>query len=152
MLINFIQIDKTNYLDCISLELKPEQEFFVASNAQSLLDAHYNEGLYPLGITLDGILVGFLLYDFDYEIAGWSLSRFMIGKEYQGKGIGKAALESFIKYFYQSVGYENLFASISVDNEASLSLFTQLGFRILERVEYTHRLHTYVEYKVVLHP
>ena len=32
-------------------------------------------------------MVGFILYDYDDQIPGWSMSRFMIGKQYQGKRI-----------------------------------------------------------------
>ena len=42
-------------------------------------------------------MVGFLLYDYDEELAGWSFLRFMIDIKQQSKGFGLKALEK-IRY------------------------------------------------------
>ncbi|WP_242974160.1 MULTISPECIES: hypothetical protein [Clostridium] len=44
-------------------------------------------------------MVGFLLYDYDEELKGWSFSRFMIDIKYQNKGFGSKALEKFLVFF-----------------------------------------------------
>ncbi len=49
-MISFKNINKENYMECISLKVKAAQCDFVADNAQSLLDAHYLEGLETFGI------------------------------------------------------------------------------------------------------
>lgn len=95
MNINFREIDKSNYSTCISLKVGEHQTNYVASNVFSLVQAFYEEKLYPLGICNGDEMVGFLLYDYDEELGGWSLSRFMIDIEHQNKGIGSKALESF---------------------------------------------------------
>lgn len=46
----FREIDKSNYLECISLTVDESQEGFVADNKQSLVEAVYEDGLYTLGI------------------------------------------------------------------------------------------------------
>lgn len=46
----FREIDKTNYCDCIALTIDKSQERFVADNKQSLVEAAYEDGLYTLGI------------------------------------------------------------------------------------------------------
>lgn len=45
----FRQIDKSNYWDCITLVVDKEQEHFVADNKQSLVEAAFEDGLYTLG-------------------------------------------------------------------------------------------------------
>lgn len=45
------------------LELEENQKDFVASNAQSMLEAVYEKNLYTLGIYNNDDMVGFLLYD-----------------------------------------------------------------------------------------
>ena len=50
------------------------QKDYVASNAFSLVQAAYEEGLYPLGIYDGNEMIGFLLYDYDEELEGWSFS------------------------------------------------------------------------------
>ena len=87
----FRKIDKSNYWDCISLTVDDSQEGFVADNKQSLVEAAYEDVLYTLGIYHKETMVGFVLYDYDDTFSGWSMSRFMIGKQFQGKGYGKMA-------------------------------------------------------------
>lgn len=69
-------IDQSNYWDCMLLSVEDSQKDFVADNKQSLVEAAYEEGPYPLGIYHKDEMVGFLLYDYDQTIPGWSLSRF----------------------------------------------------------------------------
>ena len=95
----FRKIDKSNYWDCIELTLDDSQVDFVADNKQSLVEAAYEDGLYVLGIYKGDTMVGFVLYDYDESFPGWSMSRFMIGKQFQGKGYGKQAVNAFLEYF-----------------------------------------------------
>ena len=53
MNIEFKQIDRTNYNECIELNLSEEQKRFVAPNIFSLVQAAYEPHLYPLGIYND---------------------------------------------------------------------------------------------------
>ena len=85
MNIELRRIDRNNYNECIELKISEDQKRFVASNMYSLLQAAYEPNLYPLGIYKDNKMVGFILYDFDDELNGWSMSRFMIDKKYQNK-------------------------------------------------------------------
>lgn len=93
----FRDIDKSNYWDCMMLKIDDSQEGFVADNKQLLVEAIYEDGLYTLGIYYEDIMVGFVLYDYDEAFHGWSMSRFMIGKQFQGKGYGKQAVIDFLR-------------------------------------------------------
>ncbi|MBB2184660.1 GNAT family N-acetyltransferase [Lachnospiraceae bacterium MD1] len=62
-------------------------------------------------------MVGFILYDFDEELHGWSMSRFMIDESLHGHGYGKEALKGFIRYFKERYPTEKLlYTSAEVDN------------------------------------
>ena len=78
-MITFREIDKSNYMECICLKVKDEQRGFVADNARSLAEARFEEGLYTRAVYSDGVMVGFVLFDYDPELPGWCMSRFMIG-------------------------------------------------------------------------
>ena len=95
----FREIDKSNYWDCMMLTTDDSQESFVAENKQSLVEATYEDGLYTLGIYYEDTIVGFVLYDFDEIFPVWSMSRFMIGKQFQGRGYGKQVVVAFFDYF-----------------------------------------------------
>ncbi len=148
-MITFQKIDKENYMDCIALKVKATQRDFVADNAQSLLDAQYLEGLETFGIYHGDTMVGFLLYDYDTELGGWSLSRFMIGAQHQGKGFGAAALQSFLQFFESNIGAKPLVACVNVENQTTLALFQKFGFDFVEEIEYTYCNKTYREAKLL---
>lgn len=133
----FRKIDKSNYWDCIELTLDDSQVNFVADNKQSLVEAAYEDGLYTLGIYHEEIMIGFVLYDYDESISGWSLSRFMIGKQYQGKGYGKQAAIAFLDYFHSMQNSNKLYISVSLENTVARKMFSSIGFTEIKEIEYT---------------
>lgn len=133
----FRQIDKSNYWDCIALVVDKEQEHFVADNKQSLAEAAYEDGLYTLGIYSEETMVGFVLYDYDESFPGWSMSRFMIGRQYQGKGYGKKAVIEFLDYFKKKHGVDKLYISVSLENSVARKMYADIGFKELKEIEYT---------------
>ena len=133
----FRKIDKSNYWDCILLTVDDSQEGFVADNKQSLVEAAYEDGLYTLGIYHEETMVGFVLYDYDDTFPGWSMSRFMIGKQFQGKGYGKQAVLAFLDYFKRKHNADKLYISVSLDNTVARNLYSSIGFVEIKEVEYT---------------
>lgn len=133
----FREIDKSNYWDCITLTVDDSQVDFVADNKQSLVEAAYEEGLYVLGIYHGEVMVGFVLYDYDDTIPGWSMSRFMIGKQFQGKGYGKQAVIEFLDYFKKKHNADRIYISVSLDNIVARKMYSDIGFAEVKEVEYT---------------
>ena len=125
----FRKIDRSNYWECMELTVDDSQKDFVADNKQSLVEAAYEENLYTLGIYCQGIMVGFILYDYDDQIPGWSMSRFMIGKQYQGKGYGKRLIE----YARDKKQMDKI--DVNEQNEKALQFYLHLGFQIIGRDE-----------------
>ena len=133
----FKKIDKSNYWDCISLTVDGSQEGFVADNKQSLVEAVYEDGLYTLGIYHEETMVGFVLYDYDDTFPGWSMSRFMIGKQFQGKGYGKRATIAFLDYFKKKHDADKLYISVSLENTVARKMYASIGFEEIKEIEYT---------------
>ena len=133
----FRKIDASNYWDCMTLTVDASQANFVADNKQSLVEAAYEQGLYPMGIYQDETMVGFVLYDYDDSIPGWSMSRFMIGRQFQGKGYGKQAVKAFFTHMKQNHGAEKLYISVSLENAVARKMYAGLGFEEVQEVEYT---------------
>jgi spermine/spermidine acetyltransferase len=113
------------------------QKSFVAENKQSLVEATYEDGLYTLGIYYEDTMVGFVLYDFDEAFPGWSMSRFIIGKQSQERGYGKQAVVAFFDYFKKKYNVDKLYISVSSENIVAYKMYTSLGFKELKEVEYT---------------
>lgn len=143
-------IDKSNYRDCMLLCVDKSQEHFVADNKQSLVEAAFEEGLYTLGIYEGEAMVGFLLYDYDDDFPGWSLSRFMIGAQYQNKGYGKKGVLLFLEYFFKKHGADKIYISVSVDNAAARKMYSDIGFKDIKEVEYSFNGMHFREMQMVL--
>lgn len=133
----FREIDRSNYWDCMALTIHDSQEGFVADNKQSLVEAAYEDGLYPLGIYHGETMVGFILYDYDDTLPGWSMSRFMIGKQFQGNGYGKQAVLEFIDYFQKKHNADQLYVSVSLENAVARKLYASIGFAEIKEISYT---------------
>lgn len=147
--IKFRDIDKSNYNECISLRVGEHQKNYVASNMYSLVQASYEDGLYPLGIFNEDEMIGFLLYDYDEELNGWSFSRFMIDIKYQNKGFGRKALEKFLEYFHSKLPNKSLYTSVEIDNDIAIKLYQKYGFVIKSSFEYAIEDVTYKEFRMI---
>lgn len=152
MKITLKTIDSTNYDACIKLSVTEKQKHFVAPNSYSLVQAAYEPNLYPLGIFLAEKMVGFILYDLDEELDGWSMSRFMIDVAYQNRGIGVEALKIFLSFFFNKFPNEKLYTSAEVDNPVAIKVYENQGFKKLSEFEYEHDGTLYREIRMVHTP
>lgn len=146
----FREINKSNYMECILLKVKKEQETFVADNARSLLEAIYEEEIYVRGIYDNDTMIGFVLFDYDTSIPGWSMSRFMIGEQYQNRGYGKKAVIEFIKYFKETIKADKLYISVELDNKVAYNMYKSLGFKEIQKVSYSFNNMTFYEMQMKL--
>lgn len=149
MKITLKPIDRSNYNECIALRTGEGQERFVAPNICSLVQAAYEPDLFPLAIYRDETMVGFLLYDFDWEVGGWSMSRLMVDARWQKQGIGSLALEQFLLYFRRKHGELPLYTSAEVENAAAISLYEKAGFARRETFSYEMDGVTYTEVRML---
>lgn len=145
----FRKIDKSNYQDCILLKVDESQERFVADNARSLVEAAFEDGLYTLGIYHEDEMIGFVLYDYDETFPGWSMSRFMIGKQHQGKGYGKQAVIEFLDHFKAQHDADKIYISVSLDNSVARKLYSNIGFKETKEIEYLYDGYLYREVQMV---
>ncbi len=84
--------------DILKLKVKPEQEKFVASNAKSIAEAHFEPKAWFRAIYADDMPVGFVQLIDDSSTPTYYVWRFMIDGAHQGKGYGRRALQLVIDY------------------------------------------------------
>jgi len=88
---------------------------------------------------------GFLTIKSDEKVAGYSLivpldgSRatlmsLLIGKSFQGQGLGRILLEQAIKSAAES-SWKTLELSVAPDNAAAIKLYKQAGFSVIETIQ-----------------
>ena len=78
-------------------------------------------------IVTDGEVVGFAAYGRDAEGADWWLYRFMIGKEHQRKGHGRAALAALVAE-WRTRGITSVTVGFHQQNDAAERLYLAAGF------------------------
>jgi diamine N-acetyltransferase len=104
MLVSLREITADTVRQITSLSVNPEQQRFVASNAISLAQALFSPDAWYRAIYAGESPAGFvMLYDESLrstpppnpQVALW---RFMVDTQFQGRGVGTAALEQVIAY------------------------------------------------------
>jgi diamine N-acetyltransferase len=88
----------------------------------------FRDGQLRLILEHNAIPVGAVdLFDYD-PIARRAGLGIAIDNEFRGRGWAIAALDSFEKYAFGTLGLHSLYAHVPLDNEASLALFEGSGF------------------------
>ena len=127
-------IDDTNKAAVELLEVSERQKQYIASNKKSLETAdkeEYREIARPFAIYAEGQIVGFTMFAFELTSSDpndrYWLWRFMVDRNFQGKGYGSAALEKIIDYF-RSHGADHILLSTKETNTSVLSLYHKYQF------------------------
>jgi diamine N-acetyltransferase len=92
------EVNKHNFRKIFRLRVQPEQEQFVASNTQSIAEAHFSDEAWFRAIYADDEPVGFVMLSLAPEKAEYFLWRFMIDAKHQVCGYGRKSLELVIDY------------------------------------------------------
>lgn len=132
MEIELRKIDSANTAAVVLLEVLDSQKQYIASNEKSLQTATeetYKNIARPFAIYADDNLVGFTMFAFDFEdsMPEYWLWRFIIDKNFQGKGYGSASLEKIIEYFRDN-GATHIFLSTKDTNASALGLYHKYRF------------------------
>jgi len=113
--------------DICALEVAEDQRNFVAPNAVSIAEAHFEPQHWMRAIYADGRPVGFVLA---WEPGGTAfLWRFMIAEPDQGKGIGRRAMELVIEH-WREAGATAAKTSVVPGNAGATALYEAVGFAL----------------------
>ncbi len=135
MTIEFREITKDNWAACVRLKVREDQKGFVAANAVSLVQSHYEPGWQPYAVYAGETMVGFVMYSAvkDPEWGYWIL-RVMIDEAHQGKGYGRAAMVEILRRLQARPDSDEVFISYQPQNTAAERLYLSLGFEKTGRV------------------
>lgn len=129
-MIRLERVNEQNYQKLFALELADNQKEFVSSNMKSLAQAWvYYDRARPYAIINGNDVVGFIMFDYKPDEKKAEVWRFMIGKEFQGKGYGTEALSAAVRF----IASEKLFTTLQINyvegNLPAKHLYEKLGFR-----------------------
>ena len=119
----------------LSDTLSAEQKNFVASNAQSIAQAHYSKHAWFRAIYADETPVGFIMLYDSPEEREYFLWRLMIAGPYQGLGYGEKAMRLLIEYARMRPGVKELLASCEEGEGSPEGFYKKLGFTRTDRMQ-----------------
>ena len=125
--ISLREITQDNFLACMKLSVRKDQPF-VASNSFSVAESKIFPNWITKAIYSDEEIVGFLMYEKNYEENELYLCRFMIDQKHQGKGYGKAALDILKEIAMDDEKIHMIKLSTNPKNENGIRIYEKFGF------------------------
>lgn len=104
------------------------QRKFVASNAYSIAQAHFEPKAWFRGIYAGDEPVGFIMLFDDDEKQEYFLWRLMIAGPHQRKGYGQQAIEQLLDYVRTRPGATSLLTSYVPEEQGPGEFYHRLGF------------------------
>ncbi len=137
-MIELRNITKDNLEDVLNLNITEEQKSFVSTTAHSLAQAWaYRDTAFPFAIYADDVIVGFVMLGY-YEVKNqYTLWKFLIDEQHQGKGYGKDALKLAISYLKDTFDVKEIYTGVAFGNDVAKNLYYSMGFRETGEVDET---------------
>jgi diamine N-acetyltransferase len=110
----------------LDLSVAPEQEAFVATNARSIAEAHFEPRAWFRAVYADNAAVGFVMAYREPPTTFW-IWRFMIDAAHQGKGYGRRALELLVDEARKD-GVDEVKLSYVPGEHSPQAFYTRFGF------------------------
>lgn len=127
--VKIAEVNAENWYECCQLELSREQQEFIEPNAISIAQSKFEPTLRPFAIYYEDKVVGLLMFNSEREEldANW-VYRIMVDKNFQGKGIGKAATDLMINEMMETYDINRIVVGYHPENQGAHRLYESLGF------------------------
>lgn len=122
------EINKETVGAICRLSVADDQRQFVAANAYSIAQAHFEEKAWFRAIYADESPVGFIMLSDDPEEPSYFLWRLMIDSRYQKCGFGRRAVERLIDYVKTRPNADALLVSHGQGEGSPAGFYQHLGF------------------------
>ncbi len=124
-------ITEENFIDAFHLKLAAGQENFVSHPIRSLAQAYvYRDQCQPFGIYAEGIMVGYVMVIYDYDVPEYDIWHMMIDESMQGRGYGREALKQVIDYIRTKPfgDSDRIVLTCNKNNPIAGKLYESMGF------------------------
>lgn len=131
MTVELRPITEENFRAVIKLEVRPEQSGFVAPNVVGIAETHIYPEAEPRAVYAGDELVGFVLFhpiDKEKPAEGHCIVRLMIAHQFQGRGLGRQALEAAVDWIVRERGVDRVRLSVVPANAPARGLYRTAGF------------------------
>jgi diamine N-acetyltransferase len=120
-------VDATTWRGVAALTVAPEQEPFVASPLHYLALCAYGEVWNAMAATIDGEVVGFLMWGLDDDGSVW-LGGILVDLARQRQGVGRAMVTAALDRLAPQVGSAGYALAYQPANTGAAALYRSLGF------------------------
>jgi diamine N-acetyltransferase len=110
------------------LEVAPEQRGYVAPNAVSIAQAHFEPKAWFRAVYAGETPVGFVMLELDTAAKEYFLWRFMIAAEHQRRGYGRQALDLVVDHVRRLPGATKLVSSFVPGEHGPRGFYLGYGF------------------------
>ena len=126
--ITLVDVDAGNWRTVAHVRPRPDQERFVAPITYYLCLCHYGQVWHPLAVLVDGVIVGHIMWAIDDADGSRWIGGVVIDAAAQGRGIGRAALETMIARLAADPDCCEVALSYDPENQVARRLYASLGF------------------------
>ncbi|REB05618.1 GNAT family N-acetyltransferase [Sporosarcina sp. BI001-red] len=128
-------VTATNYRDILELKVAQSQKEYIETPYECLEDSVEWEQFKPVGLYVNGELVGFAMYGLFQEEGEhgrlW-IDRLLIDERFQGKGYGTQFMKMLVEKVTSEYGQQPIYLSVYPDNKEAVRLYQKLGFDFIE--------------------
>jgi diamine N-acetyltransferase len=121
-------ITKDNWEEAANLEILPEQAGFLTPNVYSIAESKFHDDLWTFAIYNGETMVGFAMYGQDPADGRYWIIRFMIDRNHQRRGYGRAAFQKLIEYMRTIPGITAINIGYNRENIVAANLYRSFGF------------------------
>jgi len=111
-----------------ALDVSPEQRSYVAANAVSIAQAHFEPRAWFRAIYADEMPIGFVMLHEDPERGEHFLWRLMVDAAHQGQGYGRRALDLVADHARAQPGARELLSSYIPGPDGPADFYRRYGF------------------------
>ncbi|NKB68646.1 MAG: GNAT family N-acetyltransferase [Candidatus Latescibacteria bacterium] len=123
-----VNADTVGAVCALSDTLSETKKKFVANNAFSIAQAHFEPKAWFRAVYADAEPVGFIMLFDDSEKPEYFLWRFMIAQPYHGWGFGRRAIELLVDYVKTRPGVRELLVSCVLGAGGPVEFYEKCGF------------------------
>jgi len=131
MAVELRRVTEENFRAVVRLEVSPEQAGFVAPNVRSIAETYIYPDAEPWAVYAGEEPVGFVLFHPIDKVRpqdGHLIVRLMIDHRFQGRGLGRQALEAAVDWIVRERKVDRVRLSVVPSNEKARGLYESAGF------------------------
>lgn len=122
-------VTRANWFPATQLSVTPEQAtHFSAPIVYWLAESRFESHFRPMILSRGGTPVGFLVYGIDPDDEEYWLITFMIDHRFQGQGLGRQALRTFLEHFDRAHPRTAIRLGHHPGNTVAARLYSSFGF------------------------